>query len=91
MELQQWQISRINAFSWKNKPIKAIQDLLNRPIGLSPTGIATEDSKTALSIAVMLSQNGMLGGYFTENNKKNALFGVLQLEKLMQENNLKQY
>ena len=69
-------------FLGKNKPIKAIQDLLNRPIGLTPTGIATEDSKAALSIAVLLSQNGMLGGYFTENNKKNALLWSIAVRKI---------
>ena len=48
------------------RPIKAISDILNRPIGREPT----PDNIAAFNVAMVLAQQGKLGNFFTENNKK---------------------
>ena len=59
------------------RPIKAISDILNRPIGREPT----PDNIAAFNVAMVLAQQGKLGNFFTENNKKNRALWSIAIRK----------
>ena len=81
-------LKNFDKFYKKNPPFTAIvdvpntiggkiSDILNRPIGREPT----PDNIAAFNVAMVLAQQGKLGNFFTENNKKNRALWSIAIRK----------